>query len=509
MIKNTTGKKILIIGSGIGGLALGIRLQHLGFKTQILEKLDKPGGRAYTKKIKGFTFDMGPTVLTVPYLFKELLELGGTKAEDYLKTIKLNPFYRIYFADKSYFDYTGSQEDTIEQIKKIDPSEVAGYLRFHQDVEKIFQKGFVELGDCYFDTFPKMLKVIPELFKLKSVGSLYSFVSKYFKHPKLRQIFSFETLLIGGNPLKAPAIYSMIHFVEKNWGIHYAMGGTGKLVQAFLNKYQELGGQFRPNFEVQEILIETNKRVKKCVGLKGLCSQLQKLETIHADAVVSNAGYGHTYLKLIKPEHRKLNPNWLVKKMQYSMSLVVIYFGFKKTCNLDLQHHNIILGPRYEGLLQDIFSKKVLAKDFSQYLHIPTLSDPELAPKDHHAAYTLVPVPNQLSKLDWSQLGQSFVDKILKFLDQEKYIPDLQKNLVYSDFITPDYFENTLNSYLGNGFGVEPILRQSAYFRPHNQSSSIRNLFLVGASTQPGAGTPSVMLSAKITARAIKKKFGG
>jgi phytoene desaturase len=530
-------KKAVIIGSGIGGLSLGIRLQSLGFDTTIVEKLDAPGGRAYVRRAQGFTFDMGPTVITVPHFIEELFSLergqsslnepdfpphvlgedkritsgisGGVNTSKYVKIVPILPFYRIYFDDGTFFDYDGDPIKTREQIKQLAPEDLEDYERFHRDAKAIFDRGFLELGYTYFGDMGSMFKVLPDLLRLDAVRTLFSFAKKYFKNPKMQQVFSFETLLVGGNPLNVPAIYAMIHFVEKTWGIHFAMGGTGALVRGFVQKFEELGGRIRYNSEVKKINV---------VGSTGW-SRSDKLATgvtlkdgtvLNADLVASNADYANTYLKLVDKKYRRINSNTKVKLMRESMSLVVIYFGFKADGNeaQKLRHHNIILGPRYEGLLEDIFENKVLAKDFSQYLHIPTLTDPSLAPPGHHAAYTLIPVPHNGSKLDWGLLGGAFVNKILEFLDGRGYIPDLMNRLVYKSFVTPDYFENTLNSYLGNGFGVEPRLIHSAFFRPHNKSEDIKNLYLVGQGTQPGGGTPSVMMSAKMTARVIAKDFG-
>jgi len=539
-IRPNTGKKAIIIGSGIGGLSLGIRLQSLGFDTTILEKLDAPGGRAYVRRAEGYTFDMGPTVITVPHFIEELFALerghpqlgqpdfpksildensrvrsgvsGGPNTSKYVQIVPIAPFYRIYFDDKTYFDYDGDPVSTRAQIKALAPEDLQGYERFHTDARAIFERGFLELGYTHFGDLPTMLKVVPDLLKLDAVRTLFSFTKKYFKSPKMQQVFSFETLLVGGNPLSVPAIYAMIHFVEKTWGIHYAMGGTGALVRGFVQKFEELGGRVRYDAEVSKLIITDEhgakpggrfgKRLARGVTLKSG-------ETLEADLVVSNADYANTYRQLVPDEYRLWQMDARVKLTQQSMSLVVVYFGFRADGpELDLRHHNIILGPRYEGLLQDIFKSKVLAKDFSQYLHVPTLTDPSMAPAGHHAAYTLIPVPHNGSRLDWDLIGEPFVQKILKFLDVEGYIPGLLERLTYSSFITPDYFEHTLNSYLGNAFGPEPMLIQSAFFRPHNRSEDISKLYMVGAGAQPGAGTPSVMMSAKMTARLIAEDFG-
>ncbi len=536
-----TNRKAIIIGSGFGGLALGMRLQSLGFDTTILEKLDAPGGRAYVRKAQGFTFDMGPTVITVPHFIEELFSLergqshladpdfppsilgddkrikhgisGGPNTSKYVQIVPILPFYRIYFDDGTYFDYDGDPEHTREQIMALAPDDLDGYERFHNDAKAIFERGFLQLGYTYFKDLPTMLKVVPELFKLDAVRTLFSFTSKYFESDKLRQVFSFEPLLVGGSPLNVPAIYAMIHFVEKTWGIHFAMGGTGALVRGLVQKFEELGGTIRYNSEVKRILITDPKggepsRYGRRVA-RGV--ELADGNVLEADIVVSNGDYANTYMNLIDPRYRLFNSDSRMKRTRQSMSLVVIYFGFRADdMKLDLRHHNIILGPRYEGLLEDIFDRKLLSDDFSQYLHVPTLTDPSLAPAGHHAAYTLIPVPNKSgagATLDWSKEGPKLVDKVLRFLDERGYIPGLCNRIVYKSFITPDYFENGLNSFVGNAFGPEPVLTQSAYFRPHNKSEDIENLYLVGASAQPGGGTPSVMMSAKMTARIIAEDF--
>ena len=490
-----------------------------------------PGGRAAVLKEDGFTFDMGPTVITVPHFIEELFALelgaagldapdfpqevleqprvtegvsGGPRTSDYVQIVPILPFYRIYFDDGSYFDYDGDPEGTRAQIATLAPEDLSGYERFHEDARAIFERGFLELGYTYFGDVASMLRVLPDLLKLDAVRTLFSFTKKYFKSPKLQQVFSFETLLVGGNPLKVPAIYAMIHFVEKTWGIHYVLGGTGALVSAFVKKLEELGGTIRYDSEVVRIEVEGSRFGKK----RATGVTLVNGEHLSADLVASNGDYANTYLKLVEPKYRPVNSDVRVKLAKQSMSLVVVYFGFRSGgLDLDLRHHNIILGPRYEGLLSDIFDAKILAKDFSQYLHLPTLTDPSLAPPGHHAAYTLVPVPHQGSRLDWELIGEPFTDKILEFLEIRGYIPELRERLVYKNFITPDYFEHTLNSRLGNAFGVEPVLVQSAFFRPHNKSEDVSNLYLVGASAQPGAGTPSVMMSAKMTARVIAEDF--
>ena len=526
MVQTTSHFDAIVIGSGIGGIALGIRLQSLGLRTIIVEKLDGPGGRAAVRRIDGYTFDMGPTVLTVPHFIEELFSLergkpnldvpdfpadvrrgerithgtsGGPRTTEYVKIVPLDPFYRIVFDDGTIFDYDGDPKHTLEQVAAIAPADLAGYERFHTAAEAIFRRGFLDLGYTYFGQLTKMLGIVPDLFKLGAIQPLYRFVSSFMKSDKLRAIFSFESLLVGGNPLRVPAIYAMIHFVEKTWGVHYALGGTGALVAGLVRKYEELGGTIRYSSEVAKIDVA---RIDGKSRVRG--ATLQSGETFAADRVISNGDYAGTY-RLIDDVFRPINRNLKLKIAKQSMSVLVLYFGFRADPERDskLRHHNVIFGPRYAELLREIFDRHVLGADFSQYLHVPTLTDPSLAPAGHHAAYTLVPVPHNASGIDWNVEGPRLVDRVIAFLDERGHIPGLRERLTVQSFVTPDYFESTLNSRLGNAFGLEPIFSQSAFFRPHNRSEDVAGLYLVGANTQPGGGTPAVMMSAKITARTI------
>lgn len=528
----TRRKTALVVGSGFGGLALGIRLQSLGFDTTILERLDGPGGRAYQKRTPdGYVFDMGPTVITVPHFIEELFALerdrahlddpdyppevlsgervrggvsGGPRTSEYVTLVPILPFYRIVFHDGTFFDYDGDPDSTRRQIAELAPQDLAGYERFHADAEAIFRRGFLELGYTHFGDVPTMLRVVPDLLKLDAVRTLFSFTSKYFQSDKMRQVFSFETLLVGGNPLNVPAIYAMIHFVEKTWGIHYALGGTGALVRGLVRKFGELGGTIRYGAGVEEIVVDGRLPGQRTA--RGV--RLESGEELEADLVASNGDWANTYLKRVPARARLVNSDLRVRAARQSMGLLVVYFGFREGGELPLKHHNILLGPRYEALLTEIFGKKVLGEDFSQYLHVPTLTDPDLAPAGHHAAYTLVPVPHNGSGIDWKVEGPRLADAALADIEARGLIPGLRGRLTHFEFVTPDYFEGTLDSYLGNAFGPEPQLVQSAFFRPHNRSEDVRNLYLVGAGAQPGAGTPSVMMSAKMTARLIAEDFG-
>ncbi len=485
-------EKIIIIGSGFGGLGAAARLAAQGYQVDIFEKLDKPGGRAYVFEQNGFKFDAGPTVITAPFMFDDIFDAAGRRREDYVEFRPLDPFYRIFDHHGRPFDYNDDPDFIAGQIQQRNPADVAGYGRFMQTTQAIFQKGFVELADQPFLHLSDMLKVAPDLIRLQSHKSVYRYVSQFIQDDFLRRCFSFHPLLIGGNPFDASSIYAMIHYLEREWGIHYVMGGTGALVQAMAQLIEELGGRFYYHSEVAEILVD---------GRHASGIRLADGTIHHANHVISNADVAWTYLNLIPGQARSLrNSDFRWQKLtRYSMSLVVIYFGTKKLYRHDgrLAHHNIILSERYQGLLADIFKHKQLPDDFSLYLHMPTLTDPSIAPAGHEAFYVLAPVPHLGADVDWAQAARPYRDTIMNFLE-DHYLPDLQTNLVAEHMVDPRYFQNTLNSHLGAAFSVEPILTQSAWFRPHNRSEDFDNLYFVGAGTHPGAGLPGVLSSAKI-----------
>lgn len=487
-------KNIIVIGSGFGGLGAATRILSAGHNVTILEKLDKPGGRAYVFEKNGFKFDGGPTVITAPFMFDDIWEAAGKKREDYIEFVPCNPFYRIFDHTGKSFDYNNDHEFTLSEIEKWNPADKAGYDEFLGTTKAIFDKGFTELADEPFLKFTDMLKVAPDLIKLQSYKNVYKYVSQFIKDDFLRMAFSFHPLLVGGNPFDTTSIYAMIHYLEREWGVHYAMGGTGALVNAFVRLIEEQGGEIRLNTEVEEILVHNGKA-------KGV--RLKNGETLHADVVVSNADVAFTYKNLINPEFRKKYTDRKIERTKYSMSLFVIYFGTKKRYNdTNLAHHNIILGPRYKALLEDIFHKKIVAEDFSLYLHMPTLTDPSIAPEGHEGFYVLSPVPHLDSGTDWEEFAPKYRDAIMNFLE-ENYLPDLKENLVAEHYIDPIYFEDTLNSFKGSAFSVEPILTQSAWFRPHNKSEDVEDLYFVGAGTHPGAGLPGVLSSSIIAQNLI------
>lgn len=487
-------KDIIVIGTGFGGLATASRLLSHGHNVTMFEKRDKPGGRAYVYEMNGFKFDGGPTVITAPFMFDDIFAAAGKKREDYIDFVPCNPFYRIFDADGKSFDYNNDHEFTLGEIKKRNPSDADGYEKFLGTTKAIFDKGFVELADKPFLKFTDMLKVAPDLIKLQSYKSVYKYVSQYIEDEFLRRCFSFHPLLVGGNPFDTTSIYAMIHYLEREWGVHYAMGGTGAIVNAMTDLIEDQGGAIHLNTEIDEILVEDG--IAKGVRLKSG-------ETHKADVVVSNADVAFTYKNMIKPVHRKKYTDRKIERTKYSMSLFVIYFGTKKRyTDSGLAHHNIILGERYKGLLSDIFHKKELADDFSLYLHMPTITDPSMAPEGHEGFYVLSPVPHLDSGTDWNEMAPKYRDAIMQFLE-DNYLPDLQENLVAEHYIDPLHFQDTLNSYKGSAFSVEPILTQSAWFRPHNRSEDVGNLYFVGAGTHPGAGLPGVLSSAKIAENLI------
>lgn len=486
--------KIIVIGSGFGGLGAAIRLAARGHEVEIYEKRDKLGGRAYVYEINGFRFDGGPTVITAPFMFDDLWAAAGKRREDYFELVPCDPFYRIFNHEGRRFDYNGDESFTLRQIEQWNPADKSGYQQFIATTRAIFQKGFVELADKPFLSVMDMLRVAPDLIKMQSYKSVYRYVSQYIKDDFLRQCFSFHPLLIGGNPFDAPSIYAMIHYLERQWGIHYAMGGTGAIVQAMGRLFEELGGKIHLNAEVSEILVDQ----RRVTGIRLADGSIHQ-----ADQIVSNADVAFTYKRLIPEAYRRKFSDRKIDRMKYSMSLFVIYFGTKRRYrDQGLAHHNIILGPRYKDLLGDIFDRKVLADDFSLYLHMPTLTDPSLAPDGGEAFYVLSPVPHLGSGIDWTKAARHYRNAIMRFLE-DNYLPDLQENIVAEHYIDPLHFRDDLNSHLGSAFSFQPILTQSAWFRPHNQSEEFDNLYFVGAGTHPGAGLPGVLSSAIIAENLI------
>ncbi|MDT8409406.1 MAG: phytoene desaturase [Wenzhouxiangellaceae bacterium] len=487
-----------VIGSGFGGLSLAIRLQAAGFNTTVLEKRDKPGGRAYVYEDQGFIFDGGPTVITDPSALEALFTLAGKKMADYVELMPIDPMYRLCWEDGDVFDYTNDAEKLEAQIKARNPADVEGYRRFLDYSRAVFQKGYLELGHVPFLNFGSMVRVAPALMKLQAYRSVYSMVSKFISDEHLRQAFSFHPLLVGGNPFKTSSIYALIHALEREWGVWFARGGTGALVRAMVRLFEDLGGTIRLDSEVSRLDTHDGRitGLATCDGWHG-----------KFDAVASNADVLHTYGKLLGHTRRGQKQKKALESRNWSMSLFVIYFGLKRV-HPELKHHMVLFGPRYRELIDDIFNAPELSQDFSLYLHAPTLTDPGLAPEGCSSYYVLSPVPHLgTADIDWDEVAPKYTDVILDYLEKH-HIPGLKDDLVTVRTLHPFGFRDELNSHLGSAFSVEPMLSQSAWFRPHNRDPKIPNLYLVGAGTHPGAGIPGVVGSARATAGLMLEDFG-
>ena len=488
--------RVVVIGAGFGGLASAIRLQARGFRVTMVEKRDQPGGRAYVYRDQGFSFDGGPTVITAPFVLEELFSLAGVDMNDRLKLVPVDPFYRIKFHDDRVFDYSGDGERMAAEVAKFNPADVDGYHKFVAASEAIFKVGFEDLADVPFLRFTDMVKIVPKMMKLRSHLSVFSLVKKFIKDPAVRTVMSFHPLLVGGNPFSTTSIYALIAFLERKWGVWFALGGTGAIVDALVKLFVDLGGELRTSSEVDQIVVEKSATGPKVTGVR-----LKGGATLPAELVVCNADAPNVYKHYIDASFRKKNTDRRIDKLAYSMGLVVVYFGTKKTYPAEA-HHTILLGPRYEELLDDIFDKKVLAEDFSLYLHAPTRTDPSVAPPGCENFYVLSPVPHLDSGTDWAAEEPRYVEKIFASLER-RGLAGLRDNLITSRVISPRHFKDELLSERGAAFSIQPTLGQSAYFRFHNRSQDIANLYFVGAGTHPGAGLPGVISSAKVVDRLI------
>lgn len=482
----------LVIGAGFGGLAAAVRLRALGYEVTVLEAGSQAGGRARVFERDGFTFDAGPTVVTAPHLFDELFEALGRKREDYVDFMPVDPFYRVTFPDGEHFDYVGDETRLLAEVERLSPGDVDGYRRMADHARRIFEIGYVKLADQPFGKLSDMLRIVPDLAKLSGYRSVYALVSRYVKDERLRQVFSFEPLLVGGNPMRVPGIYLLIHWLERKWGVHFVKGGTGALVHALVRMLAEFDVEVRFGAAVERIVTRNGR----AAGVL-----LESGEELAADVVVANSDPTLVYGRMLPPELlRKNTPRSLAKK-RHSMSLFVGYFGTKIQYP-EIKHHTIVMGSRYRELLGDVFDRKILADDFSLYLHAPGRSDPSLAPAGQDGFYVLSPVPNQQSGIDWEKAGEAYFDRILDVLEARE-LPGLRQNLVTRFSVDPRYFEGELRSAAGAAFGLEPTLTQSAYFRYHNASPDVPGLYFVGASTHPGAGLPGVLCSAKVLQRLV------
>lgn len=483
-------KQAVVVGAGFGGLALAIRLQAAGMQTTLLEKRDKPGGRAYVYEDQGFVFDAGPTVITDPTAIEELFTVAGKKMSDYIEMLPVAPFYRLCWEDGHHFDYVNDQESLDRQIHARNPNDVAGYQRFLAYSKAVFEEGYLKLGAVPFLSFRDMIAAGPQLARLQAWRSVYSMVSRFIEDDHLRQAFSFHSLLVGGNPFATSSIYTLIHALERRWGVWFPRGGTGALILALVRLFEDLGGRIELNASVARIDTSGNR----ATGVR-----LDDGRVFAAQMVASNADVVHTYGSLLGHHPRGVAEAASLRKKRFSNSLFVLYFGLDHH-HQQLRHHTVCFGPRYEGLIKDIFKGQQLADDFSLYLHAPCVTDPSLAPPGCGSHYVLAPVPHLgNADIDWAVEGPRYRDRIFDYLE-ERYMPGLRSQLVTSRIFTPHDFRDELNAHVGSAFSLEPILTQSAWFRPHNRDRDVTNLYLVGAGTHPGAGVPGVIGSAKATA---------
>lgn len=502
VMKDSRRGRAAVIGSGFGGLAAAIRLQAMGFETVCYEAHDKPGGRAYVYEDQGFVFDAGPTVITAPHCLEELFELTGRRMSDYVRLLPVTPLYRLEWSDGVRFDYVSDEDALIEQVRRIRPGDVDGYRRFADYTRKVFHKGYEELGSTPFLYFKDMVRAAPHLARLRADRSVYSMVSRFIKDEHLRQAFSFHPLLVGGNPMDTSCIYTLIHWIERKWGVYFPEGGTGALVRGLVQLFEDIGGVLRLQSPVERVTMKDARP-----------ESAKPQHVIHVDGgppevfdlVVSNADVHHTYAKIYRGVNGAQRRQRRLERMSWSMSLFVMYFGTNRRYP-ELAHHTILFSPRYKGLLREIFGGDRLPEDFSLYLHAPTVTDPTLAPPDCEAFYVLSPVPHLgNAPIDWERCAKSYGDAILESLEQR--LPGLRNSIVTRRHFTPTDFAKKFGAHHGSAFSVAPRLTQSAYFRPHNRDPDIPGLYLAGAGTHPGAGVPGVINSAKATCDTIAADY--
>ena len=488
-------KHAVVIGSGFGGMAAALRARKLGFEVTLIERLEQLGGRARTFKRDGHTFDAGPTVITAPFLFEELFELFDRQLPEYAEILPVSPWYRYEFSDGSRMDYGGTVEDTVNEIERLSPRDVEGYKRLLAHSKRIFDVGFGELAHVPFNRLWFMLKQVPALVRLGCYRTVWQFTKRYLKDERLRRAFSIQPLLVGGNPFNTTSIYSLIHYLERRWGVHFPRGGTGALVAAMGRLMQEVGVNVRLNQEVQKICIEDGQ-------VTGV--QFANGDSVAADLVICNGDPAQIYRSLVPRVDRKRWTDRRIDALKYSMGLYVLYFG--TTCQYqDVEHHTIVFGEQYQELLQRIFAGEPAGDDLSLYLHRPTATDPALAPDGKDTFYVLAPVPN-LQHHDWLAARDQVRERGIDILE-ERVLPNLRQHMDVCFDLDPTQFDADYGSRWGAGFSIAPIFTQSAYFRFHNRSEDIKNLYLVGAGTHPGAGVPGVLSSAKVVEHLLKEDF--
>ncbi len=485
---------VVVIGSGFGGLASALRMRAKGYRVTLLERGQRLGGRAQVFERGGFKHDAGPTVITAPFLFDELFALFGKRRTDYVTFVPLDPWYRFYYQDGTTFDYGGTIEDTLREIRRINPADADGYQALLEHSRKLFDAGFTDLADQPFHKLTTMLAQVPTLGRLRADRSVWQLICKHLKHPKLREAFSIQPLLVGGSPFDTTSIYGLIHYLERKWGVWFALGGTGAIVAALERLMREHGVEIRLNTTVSNIELTTARR-PKVTGVR-----LEDGTVIPADLVVSNVDPLHLYAAMTGQARKPLAIQ-MKQRSHKTMGLFVLYFGTTKTYP-DVAHHTIWLGPRYRELLDDIFNKKKLSDDFSLYLHRPTATDKSFAPDGCDSFYVLCPVPNLDGGQDWTVEGPKLRARIIAELDRT-LLPGLTEVITQDFYMTPVDFKHDYLSPAGAGFSISPHFTQSAWFRFHNLSEAIDGLYLVGAGTHPGAGMPGVLCSSKVVDRLV------
>ena len=479
--------RALVIGAGFGGIASALRLRAKGYEVTLIDRCASLGGRAQIFERGGFRHDAGPTVITAPFLFEELFALFGERFSDHVELVPLKPWYRFHFDDGTEFDYGGTLEETLAEIARIEPRDCDGYRALLKHSKRIFEVGFTELSALPFDRFTTMLRQIPRLIGLRNYETVWDMVSRHLSHPKLQQAFSIQPLLVGGNPFDTTSIYGLIHYLERAHGVHFPIGGTGAITRALGDLMQRHGVEIELGMTIDTIDVQGGVA-------KGV--RLADGRTRTADVIVSNADAAHLYQQMIEPSAQAASARLKLAAAHYSMGLFVLYFGTPRTYP-KVAHHTIWMGPRYRELLKDIFHRQILAEDFSLYLHRPTATDPSFAPPGCDSFYVLCPVPNLQARIDWKIEGPRLRDRIVAALDRT-ILPGLAENITADFFKTPEDFRDNYLSVHGAGFSVAPLFRQSAWFRFHNRAEGIKNLYLTGAGTHPGAGLPGVLCSAKV-----------
>ena len=487
-----TGASAIVIGAGLGGLAAAMRLGARGYKVTVIDKLDVPGGRGSCIHQDGHRFDLGPTIVTVPHVFEDLWRACGRDFPADVTLKPLDPFYEIRWPDGTVFSAQQDTEKLREEVRRISPGDVGGFDRFLKDSEKRYQFGFEEQGRRPMSRFVDLAKVLHRFALLRADRSVYSHAARRFRDEKLRMAFSFHPLFIGGDPTHVTSVYSLVSYLEKEFGVHYAMGGLAAVAEAMGRIIVDQGGTLLFNAEVDRILHD---------GRRATGARLTGGMEFAADVVVSNADAGHTYDRLLRDAPKRRWTPARLRRTRWSMSLFVWYFGTKGTRGMwrHVGHHTILNGPRYKGLLRDIFLNGRLSDDMSLYIHRPSVTDPGVAPAGDDTFYVLSPVPHlgHANGVDWQAKAPRYKEKMLKVLE-DQVLPGLRDRISTEVVFTPETFRDRYLSPHGAGFSLEPRILQSAWFRPHNISEELENLYLVGAGTHPGAGVPGVLTTAEV-----------